>query len=321
MDFLLCDETSSETSCSPLRTPDELGMEGIKSYEDPALIGDFRVLQNVLLSNSSSGPSEVDYMSYQSEVTASMRKIVTDWMLEVCEEEHCHGEVFHLSVTYLDRFLSATKDVVQKSNFQLLACACIFLASKFKESSPVIADKLSVYTDFAFSSREITDMELCVLSVLSWDLSIVTPYTVLDQIMRRIGSVEALNIDLNTVRRHAETFIALAATEYEFYLAFEGRPAVLAVGALIAAFSGYGRLLSEDIASDLCQLTGVDAHEAFNTGRYIEDVMSRRISEARNASGSPSKAPNTSRYPSSKEMGSPSTTPTDLMEISQGLVC
>ncbi|CAB4064452.1 CCND2 [Lepeophtheirus salmonis] len=321
MDFLLCDETS-EASNTPSPTRDDMGIDGIKSYEDPALIGDLRVLRNVLQTSTSSSP--VNYIAFQNEVTTSMRKIVTDWMLEVCEEENCHGEVFHLAVNYLDRFLCATKDI-KKSNFQLLACACIFLASKFKETSPIIADKLSVYTDFAFSTSEITEWELCVLSVLGWDLSIITPYTVLDQIMRRINGVESCSFDMDTIRRHAETFIALSATEYEFYLAFEGRPTVLAVGALIAAFSGFATSdpMTEDIASDLCELTGINGNEAFNCGRYIEEVMSRRITEARNASGSPSKASTTSRYPSNKETvsASPSTTPTDLMEISHSLVC
>ena len=82
-----------------------------------------------------------------------MRKIVCDWMLEVTEELRCQPEVFSLSVRYLDRVLSRLQ--VAKGHFQLLACVCIFLASKFKESSPIGADKLVVYTDFSITVKEI----------------------------------------------------------------------------------------------------------------------------------------------------------------------
>ena len=83
-----------------------------------------------------------------------MRKIVVEWMLEVTEEQHCHPEVFALAVNYLDRVLSRLP--IQKSNFQLVACVCIFVASKFKETNPLCAEKLVVYSDFSISSEQIT---------------------------------------------------------------------------------------------------------------------------------------------------------------------
>lgn len=90
----------------------------------------------------------------QTEIKPHMRKIVSDWMLEVCEEQGCQPAVFALAVTYLDRVLSRV--ALKKSQFQLLACVCMFLASKFKETCPLPAEKLVVYADFSITVEEIT---------------------------------------------------------------------------------------------------------------------------------------------------------------------
>ena len=78
-----------------------------------------------------------------------------------------------------------------------------------------------------------------VLNVLHWDLSSVTPYSILDNILRRTaGSSEGTKLhssEISTVRRHAETFLALAATEPDF---MGYSPAVVAGASLGAAIRG-----------------------------------------------------------------------------------
>ena len=124
-----------------------------RSYEDPALLRDRRVLRNIL-DRQRHHPSRTDYFSsVQKEVKPHMRKIVSDWMLEVCEEQQCQPEVFSLAVDYLDRFLSAV--AIKKSQFQLLGCVCMFLASKFKETAPLPAENLVIYTDNSVTTQEI----------------------------------------------------------------------------------------------------------------------------------------------------------------------
>ncbi len=151
---LLCEER-----CPPEteeRRTDDLDLDGgVRSIEDPNLLRDRRVLGNVLEAPVRGG-GVVDYFArgLQPELKPHMRKIVADWMLEVCEEQGCQPEVFGLAVDYLDRTLARLP--VSKGQFQLLACVCIFLASKFKETSPLCADKLVVYTDFSITTQEIT---------------------------------------------------------------------------------------------------------------------------------------------------------------------
>lgn len=126
---------------------------GIRSFPDPALTCDARVLRNVLVEERNRRRLVTDYFKagIQTALRPHMRKIVCDWMMEVTAEQGCHHEVFALAVDYMDRVLSRVR--IEKSQFQLLASVCIFLASKFKELQPITAEKLAVYTDCSVSIR------------------------------------------------------------------------------------------------------------------------------------------------------------------------
>ena len=136
------------------RNPHQLTMPlmEIHSKEDPVLLEDSRVLNN-LIDRQAEVKSKDYFATIQTEIRPHMRKIVSDWMLEVTEEQQCQPEVFHLAINYLDRFLATTN--ISKTKFQLVAATCLFLASKFKETSPLPAEHLVIYTDYSISIQEI----------------------------------------------------------------------------------------------------------------------------------------------------------------------
>lgn len=73
----------------------------------------------------------------------------------MCEEQQCEEEVFSLALSFLDRFLSLTTQV-KRTRLQLLATACLFIASKLKETYPLSAEKLVIYTDYSITVQELT---------------------------------------------------------------------------------------------------------------------------------------------------------------------
>lgn len=299
------------------------------SYEDPALLKDTRVLANLLHRQDFLTCSQkADYFkTIQTEVKPHMRKIVSDWMLEVCEEQQCQSEVFHLAINYMDRFLSKVN--IKKNQFQLIGAISMFLASKFKETCPLPADHLVIYTDYSTTTREITQWEMLVLDVLEWDLSAVTPYSILDHILRSIKFDPVFNAE--TVRKHAETFVALAATEHTFC---HKSPAVVAVACLGAALRGLNSQGLEAMLSNLQLSSGVQTSVIRECMEQIEVSISLSMSGSSYQPNSTTGAATTTAttttpapaatqtipkiipQQSSGYFGSSaSTTPTDLMDV------
>ena len=200
----------------------------VPATRDRVLVRDGRVLANMLAQEASSSSRLVDYCSsIQTEIAAHMRKIVTDWMLEVCEDQQCPPQVFFLATTYLDTFLSRTS--IRKNQFQLLASVCLLLASKFSCVVPVTTDQLVIYTDNSVTKEELHQWELHVLCVLQWELSTATVSSFLDHLC---SSSSSSLTSSSSLRRRAETIASLAVTEYKFLTT---RHSLLAAAALAAA--------------------------------------------------------------------------------------
>ncbi|XP_072373808.1 uncharacterized protein [Scyliorhinus torazame] len=123
-----------------------------RAYKDSNLIND-RVLQTMLRTEENCLPSLSYFKCVQKEILPSMRKIVATWMLEVCEEQKCEEEVFPIAMNYLDRYLSI--ELTKKTHLQLLGATCMFLASKMKETIPLTAEKLCIYTDNSIRPEEL----------------------------------------------------------------------------------------------------------------------------------------------------------------------
>lgn len=200
----------------------------VAARPDPRILADQRVLANLLRAELRYMPRNIDYFAtVQVEVKPHMRKIVADWMLEVVQE-CCVPDVFCLATSLMDRFLAKVR--IQKNQLQLLGAVCLFLASKFKESSPLTSDRLAMYTDFSVTVEDIREWELLVLYKLKWDLGSATGLDFLDHVLPRLPIHPAT--DLAVLRRQVETAVALSSTLYSFsYI----RPSVVAASSTALA--------------------------------------------------------------------------------------
>ncbi|KAL0851563.1 hypothetical protein ABMA28_007350 [Loxostege sticticalis] len=102
-----------------------------------------------------------------------MRAILLDWLNEVCEVYKLHRETFHLTVDYVDRYLSNTEDV-HKGRLQLIGITCLFIAAKVEEVYPPKIGEFAYVTDGACTSEEILTEELLILRILSWSITPIT---------------------------------------------------------------------------------------------------------------------------------------------------
>ena len=193
-------------------------MEGVlppgvlQSYKDTNLIMDDRVLERMLKLEEHYAPSCDYFVMVQHEIVVRMRRLVVTWMLEVCEEQQCEEDVLPLSVNILDRFLALSP--IHKSQLQLLGTACMFIASKLRETIALSADKLVIYTDNSITMDELLNWEVLVLNKLRWDVSSIVANDFLEYLFARLDLPECVEISL--IRKHSHTYIALCCTDYHF---------------------------------------------------------------------------------------------------------
>lgn len=127
----------------------------VKAITDKCQVKDDRILQNLLRNEDKYQPNNPDYMTsiQENRITPEMRRIVSEWMLEVVHEQRSQPEVFGLAVNLMDRFLAICG--IRKAQLQLLGSVCLLIASKIREPCPIPGKTLIVYTDYSITSEEI----------------------------------------------------------------------------------------------------------------------------------------------------------------------
>ena len=266
-----------DLSCS--ETISSRGLEGLCLFSslsvsptvDPVLTRDPRVLVHMLQEESYTMKQISDYCSssVQPELKPHMRKIVTDWMLEVCEDQEAGPEVFLLAVHYLDTFLSTT--TIRKSQFQLVAATCLLLASKFSAVVAISALQLVLYTDHSVTVEELVQWEQQVLNSLQWQLSTPTSNSFLEQLVARLPSLASLPAPhLARLQDHARTLTTIASTEYSLLLAPRS---IMAGAALTAAHSGLGLPTSDLLATQVAELLGCPRDQVVRATTVLESIL------------------------------------------------
>lgn len=274
-----------------------------RAFEDPVLLRDDRVLQNLLATEEKYLPSPSYFQCVQTDISPWMRNKVAQWMLEVCEEQKCEEEVFPLAMNYMDRFLSVVD--INRTQLQLLGACSMFIASKLKQTMPLTAEKLVIYTDNSISMQDLMNWEFYVLSKLHWDLSAITPHDFLEQILTRLPLSREHE---RVLKRHAQGFVAMCcATEFKFAMY---PPSMIAAGSVSAAANGLlGHEWTQKVSlmERLQQITGIDMDCLQACQEQIEKALAKNLPTSQEGAAAVS--------PSKYETDGQPTTPIDVRDI------
>uniref|UniRef100_A0A3Q2GV07 Cyclin D3 n=1 Tax=Equus caballus TaxID=9796 RepID=A0A3Q2GV07_HORSE len=157
-------------------------------------------------------------------------------------------------------------------------------------------------------SPAVKDWEVLVLGKLKWDLAAVIAHDFLALILHRLSlprDRQAL------VKKHAQTFLALCATDYTFAMY---PPSMIATGSIGAAVQGLGACSTsgDELTELLAGITGTEVDCLRACQEQIEAALRESLREA--AQTSPSPAPKAPRG-SSSQGPSQTSTPTDVTAI------
>lgn len=126
------------------------------------------------------------YMNEQSDVTARMRSILIDWIVEVHQKFKMQPQTLHICVNILDRYLE--RRAVKRDELQLIGCTALWCASKIEEIySPEVQDFVHI-SDRAFKRKDLLDMEGSLLNALDFQLTFPTPHVFLTRFLRVAGA-------------------------------------------------------------------------------------------------------------------------------------
>jgi len=165
--------------------------------------------------------------SLQREIDATKRAILIDWIIEVAEQYNLSHDTLHLSVTYLDRFLSLLP--ISRPRFQLLGATCLLIAAKYEEiTAPTVADFVYI-TDYTYTRADVVQMELVVVDALKFRLTSPTPIPFLRRYLKASSAPQS-------VACIALFLIELALLHYPF-LRF--RPSTIAISAVSLALQSF----------------------------------------------------------------------------------
>ncbi|GFR78764.1 G2/mitotic-specific cyclin-B3 [Elysia marginata] len=156
----------------------------------------------------------------QCHITANMRAILVNWLVELQENFELNHETLYLAVKLTDMYMSRVR--VDKELLQLLGSAAVFIASKFDERCPPLIEDFTYICDNLFDRNQFIEMEMEVLKKVDFDLGIPISY----RFLRRYAKVARLSMETLTLARY---ILELSLMEYDLITEFDSMIAAAAL--------------------------------------------------------------------------------------------
>ncbi|XP_015058345.1 cyclin-A1-4 isoform X1 [Solanum pennellii] len=186
------------------------------------------IYKHLRASEAKKRPS-TDFMAkVQKDINPSMRAILIDWLVEVAEEYRLVPDTLHLTINYIDRYLSG--NLMDRQRLQLLGVACMMIASKYEEICAPQVEEFCYITDNTYFKEEVLQMESAVLNYLKFEMTAPTAKCFLRRFVR---AAQGLNEVLSLQLEHLASYIAeLSLLEYNM-LCYA--PSLIAASAIFLA--------------------------------------------------------------------------------------
>jgi hypothetical protein len=133
-------------------------------------------------------------MKGQQHITSGMYESNVNWIASLHLTRRCVPEVFYLTVSYMNRYLSVVKTLTQKT-FRLLTLACFFLADKMESIDNITIYELVRYGDFDYCRSEIVAMDIEIVHKLNFDMSLPTSHTFICRYLK-CGGVDKRTVQI-----------------------------------------------------------------------------------------------------------------------------
>jgi cyclin A len=108
----------------------------------------------------------------QQYLTVEMRTILVDWLIDLADTHRISTQCIYLTVHLLDFIVS--KKIFRKTQFQLVGCACLLLASKMEEICAISAEYLVKYSDHCFDLDLLMQMEQQIAIKVDFNMNLPT---------------------------------------------------------------------------------------------------------------------------------------------------
>eukprot|EP00980_Cylindrotheca_fusiformis_P028209 scaffold22586_cov138-Cylindrotheca_fusiformis.AAC.29 len=193
--------------------------------------------------------------------------MVVDWIAEVAECFELDDAVIFQAMEYFDRFVSTSELRIKRHYYQLIAGACLWIASKSRKA--ITCKDICMSSDNSFAANDLVTIEEYVLKQLGWKLAFPTS----------LGFLEAygctLGLDKGCRTFHLMRYFSELALQSEIYLSYE--PSMIAASALVLArFCAQDTELWSQELQDQTNYSLEDLSECtMEMSRSLEDVRSR----------------------------------------------
>lgn len=202
-----------------------------------------------------------NYMEKQTDISASMRSILFDWLVDVHHKFKLRQDTLYLTFNIIDRFLC--KRLVARERLQLLGIASMLIASKYEEIYCPEIDCFVQISAGAFKKEEILRMEKVILTTLDFNVTVATNLPFLRRYLK-CGKSDA------QVQFMAHYFSELALGEYQ---SLQYTPSLMACACILIAnkFANVPDIWNRNLQ----YYTGRQKEELEECSQFIMDTLKR----------------------------------------------